>query len=340
MRGKVRSIRPLIEPRKYILTGTPVSESPANAYPILQILSPEKLPSRARFDKHFSIGVTNGTGGYSNLADLKRLLEAVSVRRLKADICGMPERVEIVRHCDPTSTQAAHYAEIMKGIMAEIAGDPDWAKTLDIACVKLLRCRQVLNHPSILELDGDSGKYLELDGLLEEVLSNPDAKVVLWTEWNAAVDLLANRYRQYMVATLDQRTSQAELAQLGRSFDTSNIRIIITTPSKGGTGIDFLAIARTSIYLERTFSLVNHRQSIDRIVRRTGEGQDQISRIKRSPATIIYLHTPDSVDDVVEWVLHRKLNLGDALLTSDERLIADGKEHLINMLRERIRLMN
>lgn len=343
MRGIVRAIRPLVEPRKFVLTGTPVSESPTNAYPILQILSPEKLPSRAKYDRHFA----TGEGGYSNLGDLKRLLESVSVRRLKADIRGMPDKIEVVRHCDPTDAQATHYAEVMKGIMAEIEGDPDWAKTLDIACVKLLRCRQVLNHPSILDLGGESGKYLELDSILEEVLSDSEAKVIVWTEWNAAADLLATRYRRYGVAIIDQRTNQDDLAALERTFDGSSTRIIVTTPAKGGTGIDFLARARTSIYIERTYSLVNHKQSMDRIVRRVGDDNTddppavrRVKQIKRSSATIMYLHVPGSVDDVIEYVLRRKLEMTEALLTSDERLVSDGRMHLLRMLRERVCLHN
>ena len=347
MRGVIRSIRPLVEPRKMIMTGTPVSESPMNAFPILQILSPDKLPSRARFDRHFVMrpGQPGQSAVYSNLGDLKRMLESVSVRRLKADIQGMPEKTENVRFCTPTGEQAYHYGEIMKGILAEIEGDPDWARTLDIACVKLLRCRQVLNHPSILELSGESGKYLELDNVLEEILSNPDAKVVIWTEWNAAVDLLVNRYNCYGTIAIDQRTSQDELRRMAREFDSSRQRVAIATPAKGGTGIDFLSRARTAIYVERTYSLVNFRQSIDRIIRRVPDDSAndahetiRINRIKRSPATIVYLHVSDSVDDIVGWVLQRKLDLGDALLTSDEKLLADGKEHLMRMLYERTRL--
>jgi len=353
MKGVVRRLRPLVSPRVYCLTGTPVSESPTNAYPILSVLAADRLPSRAKFDQHFVIRmpvqagtvVINKAVAYSNLEELKRMLEAISVRRLKVDIQGMPPKTEDTRFCVATSDQADHYAEIMKGVLAQIEGDPDWANSLDIACVKLLRARQVLNHPGVLGLTGDSGKYRELDGILDEVLSDDDAKVVVWTEWNRAVDLLAERYRGYGVVTIDQRATQQDLARLEQTFDRSDVRVVVATPAKGGTGVDFLARARTAIYIEKTYSLVNHRQSIDRIVRRVADDNaadtpeaGKVKRIKRSAATVLYLHVPGSVDDVVGWVLQRKLDLGDALLTSDERLLADGKDHLIAMLRERTKL--
>lgn len=324
-----------------------------NAYNVLSVLAPERLTGRARFDQHFIVRVSVQTGtirqnkaaSYSNLEELKRMLEATSVRRLKVDVRGMPDKTEDQRECSPTSDQAEHYAEIMKGILAQIEGDPDWARNIDIACVKLLRARQVLNHPALLDLSGDSGKYRVLDDVVEEVLSNPEAKILIWTEWNKAIDLLSTRYAHYGCITIDQRTNQRELLRYEQTFDTSADRVVVATPAKGGTGLDWLARARTAVYVERTYSLVNHRQSFDRIVRRVGEDDERdsplvrrIKQIKRSPATVLYLHCPKSVDDAIEWILKRKLELGEALLTSDARLIAEGKDHLIRMLRASAKL--
>lgn len=352
MQGRIKSIRPRVAPRIYLATGTPVSESPNNAFPVLKLLAPERVSgiARSRWDQHFVIRSGGQYGGgraasYSNLEELKRTLEALSVRRLKADVRGMPTRTEDTRDCEATADQSDHYREILRGILAEIEGNPKWANTLDIACVKLLRARQVLNHPGILGLSGDSGKHRELDNIIEEVLSTPSAKIVLWTEWNAAVDLLAKRYAEYGVLTIDQRTSQDDLAKMDRTFDLDDNRVIISTPSKGGTGIDFMSRARTAVYLEKTYSLVNHRQSIDRIVRRVPDDSpsdtpDQrfVKRIKRSPATVIYLNVPGSVDGVVDFVLRKKLDLGDALLQSDEVLISSGRDDLIKMLRSSARI--
>ena len=353
MKGAIRAVRPLSSPRVLLLSGTPVSESPLNAYSVLKILDPDRIPGRTRFENHFIQKAAVQTGpvtinkpvGYTNLSELKTMIEAVSVRRLKCDIRGMPDRTEQTHVCQPTKEQAGHYAEILRGILADIEGDPEWAKTLDLAVVKLLRLRQVLSHPSILGLSGDSGKLLELDGLVEEVLSNPAAKVVIWATWNAEVDVVARRYAAYKPVTIDQRTTQEELAELEHTFDVSDQRIAIGTPQKAGTGVDWLARARTAIYIEKTYSLVSHRQSIDRIVRRVGDDNPgdspaarRIKQIKRSGATIIYLHVPNSVDDVVSYVLNRKIELGDSLLTSDRKLLEDGKLHLLQMLRGGMKL--
>jgi hypothetical protein len=339
------------------LTGTPVSENPNTAFPILKILDPEGTPSRTRFDRHFIVRAQVQAGpisikkaiGYEHLDELKRMLETCSTRRLKADIRGMPDRTESVRYCTATVAQAAHYESIVTETIAELvaldAEAPAWLQTLEIACVKLLRCRQVLNHPSLLGLDGDSGKYLELDGLVEEVLSNPEAKLLIWSAWNASVDLLAQRYKAYGCITLDQRTSQDDLARMERTFDTSDERIVVASPAKGGTGIDWLSRARTAVYVERVYSAVQHLQSIDRIVRRVPDdvmdepaAARRLKQIKRSNASIVYLHITGSVDDVVEHVLRMKLDLGEALLTSDRKLTELGRDHILKMLRERVKL--
>lgn len=353
MRGKVKSVRPLLEPRKFVISGTPVSESPMNAFPVLSILAPETIPSRARFDQHFVVRAktragpvtTNKAMSFQNLEELKRRLESVSIRRLKVDVHGMPDRTEDVRHCRMTSDQRGHYEEVMRGIMAEIEGDPDWARTLDIACVKLLRARQVLNHPALLDLSGDSGKYLVLDDLVEEVLSNDYAKLLVWSEWNLAIDLLSTRYAKYKPIKIDQRTSQQDLVRWDKEFDQDEHRIAISTCAKGSTGLDFLNRCRVAIYCEKPYSLVNFKQSLDRIVRRVPDDQPEdadiikwVRKVKRSPATILYLQVPGSVDDIIDRILQLKLDLGDALLTSDQRLLEDGRHELIRMLREQVPL--
>lgn len=354
MKGIVRTIRPLLTPRILFATGTVVSESPNNAYPILKVLSPEKVDvGRARWDRHFVIRAKTRAGpvtrqkaiAYSNLEELKRMLEHCSVRRLKKDIRGMPDRTEGIRHCNVTANQAEAYNECMRGVLAELDEKPEWIRTLDFAMVRILRLRQLLSHPKILGLSGDSGKHIELDNIVEEVLSEPSSKLLIWCEWLAGVDALAERYRNHGVLTVDGRTSQGQLAEWERTFDYSPERIVCATPARGGTGLDWLSRCRTAVYLEKPYSTVLFRQSQDRIVRRVGDDLpedtpdvERIKAIKRSTATIIYLHVPGSVDDVVSWVLQRKLDLGDALLTADDRLLSDGREDLIRLLRQSARI--
>jgi non-specific serine/threonine protein kinase len=330
--------------RIYMATGTPVSESPLDAWSVLSFLDPSALPrSYSKFENYFTTKATHfghtktwrQTVGYKNLSELKNILHHVMIRRLKVDIKGMPDRVEQTRYITMGEHQRRLYDDIKAGIYDAIEREPDKKLSIVNAMAKCLRLRQVLNHPRLVEKDGiPSAKYAALDEILEEVMADPLAKVVIWTEWREAVELLSSRYAQkYGTITLIGGTTQAELSRYSMHWDTMPERIAVCTPAFGGTGIDFLQRCRTAIYVEPPYSTILFRQSMDRIHRRATAGTSDLDRIKASPATLIFLQVEKSIDQLVYNLLARKGNLVDALLVENEKLIELGREELLQHLR-------
>lgn len=331
--------------RLYLATGTPVSESPIDAWSVLSFLNKNALPKTfSRFENYFTVKVRKEAGGrvwgettgYKNLGELKRLLHRMMIRRLKTDIAGMPEKVFITREVQMTGAQKVLYDDIKRGIYDSVVQDPSEKLNIAFAMTKLIRLRQTLNHPSLVDQEGESCKYEELDGILEEVLSNPTAKAVVWVEFRDAVKLLSERYqKKYGCIQLIGGTSQEQMAHWSKNWDTMPERLAIAIPLFGGTGVDFLSRCRTAIYVECPYSLITFRQSIDRIHRRTGDGEpkDEIDKIKRSTATIIFLQVKNSVDELVMRLLTRKGDMADALLTTDDKLAELGRAELLEYLR-------
>jgi len=122
---------------------------------------------------------------------------------------------------------------------------------------RMLRLRQVMNHPSILNENGDSAKYIELDGVLEEVLADPEEKVIIWTEYRAAVDNLFNRYNaEYGAVKVYGGISDKQWEETVHTFETDKKpRVAIGIPAKAGEGTDFLARARTAVYTSTNSAL-------------------------------------------------------------------------------------
>lgn len=332
-------------PRAILLTGTPVSESPLNAYVALKVLTRDYLPHISKFEHHFVVkqsinygskGTHDKVVGYRNLDELKTMIEAVSIRRTKADMTGFPDRVAMIRDVELTGKQLALYRTICGEIVAGLPRSTmiNLMRFLSDTTT-VLRLRQVMNHPNLLDEAGDSAKYLEIDNLLEEILADPEQKVILWTEFRKAVDNLYERYNPlYGACKLYGGVTNEQLEQIAFDFENRDVpRVAVAIPAKAGTGLDFLARARTAIYVERPYSFTLYKQSIDRIHRRITSGKmSYLDAIRAKPASMIFLDVMGSVDELIRDRLFGKQDLADALTTSDERLIEMGREDLLKYL--------
>lgn len=333
-------------PRTILLTGTPVSESPLNAYVALKVLTQGYLPHINKFEHHFVVKQAISYGskgthakvvGYRNLDELKTMIEAVSIRRTKADMHGFPDRVFMIRDVELSGKQLALYRTICGEI---VAGLP---KSTVINLMRflsnnttVLRLRQVMNHPNLLDEAGESAKYVEIDNILEEILADPEQKVILWTEFRRAVENLYERYDPiYGAYQIYGGVTNEQLEQMAFDFENRDKpRVVVAIPAKAGTGLDFLARARTAIYVDRPYSFTLYKQSIDRIHRRITSGQmSRLDTIRAKPATMIFLDVINSVDELIRDRLHGKQDLADALTTSDEKLVELGREDLLRYLK-------
>jgi len=317
----------------HALTGTAVNERPEDAYAIIKAIAPYLVRTKEQFIDCFCVRewryVTRRKRvkkvvGYKNLEWLRALLSLVSVRKTVDEVQGMPKMVLQDVPVSPTTQQLKLYNQIATETYREVAALPQKALNLNMAMVKTLRLRQLLNHPSLLGEPGDSGKYLALDALLEEVLSDSTAKAVVWSVFVPGVDLLAERYRQYgalkMHGDVDNRDEVEE------AFLTSpDTRVLVATPGTAGTGKDFTC-SRYALYVDKSLCATEHFQSMRRTVRRGMTGT----------SVAISLRVPGSVDDWVENLLMRKKKLAMALQDSTKTWEEDpsvDKQELLDCLK-------
>jgi SNF2 family DNA or RNA helicase len=325
------------------MTGTPVSETPDSAFPILKVIGGGFIPNEQKFKNYFSIKElkqvsktkkVNKLVGYKNLGELKTRIERVSIRRTKADMKGFPDFSSTIRNVYLSGKQLSIYkimcGEIAKGLDPTI----NIAKWLsDSDGVKI---RQFLNHPMVLGEDAESAKHKEIDSILDELFLDPEQKIILWTEYVAGVDLLYDRYnKKYGVIKLYGKTKIDE--DMVKSFESirGGPRIAAAIPAKAGTGTDWLARARTAVYVDRPYSYILYRQSMDRIHRRVSSSNimSELETIRSKPATVVFLDVVNSVDEMVREKLIGKTDLSEAITIKNEKLISMGKKELLKYLK-------
>ena len=316
-------------------TGTAVDGNPKSAWAILKVVEEQPnhyFPTYNQFahhfiefkEKYFYRRKVMAEVGFKNLGRLKELLEPAGIRFLKKDVIDRPTKIFETRIVTLTGGQKKLYEEVKKATFEELVNVQGENIPLVGVATRLLRLRQILNHPKIIEsiihFEGDSAKHVELDDVIEMILSNPEAQLLVWTQWREAVKMLVQRYRKYGAIAYFGGSDDREVRDTVLSHKT---RVVIAIPEKAGTSVDWLKVCRTAIYLEKPWSLSLYRQSLDRIDRRTNV----------DPALIINIECESSVDQIVDMVLRKRQGVFDALTIEDEKLVAMNKSELLAYLK-------
>lgn len=316
-------------------TGTAIDGNPKSAWAPLKLVEGRPghyFPSYYEFCKHF---IEYGTKyfyrrevkveiGVKNLSHLKARLEYTGIRYLKSEVLDRPSKIFQTRIVTLKGAQLELYNQVKEAAKGKLGEEMAEELSLVSLANYTLRLRQIINHPKLIEgllhFQGDSAKYLELDDVIEEILSNPEAQILVWTQWRVAVEMLVQRYKEYGAIAFYGGSDDREVRDAVLS---KKARVVVAIPEKAGTSVDFLKVCRTAVYLEKPWHLSLYRQSLDRIDRRANI----------DPALIISIEAISSVDQVVNAVLARRQNIFDALTVEDEKLVSMGKGELLKFLK-------
>jgi SNF2 family DNA or RNA helicase len=318
-----------------IMTGTPIAEKPEEAYAVFQMLMPGFVTSWSRFVNRYCVFEERTIGkfknrkkirektGYKNLYELKDYIESIGIRRLKSEVTGFPEKMQIKRYVVLEGEHKDSYETVKNATREDIVQLKKSGKKFNVKN-RFVRLMQVVNNPALLGGSNISCKYQELDIILEEVLANPDEKVILWTIYRPAIELLYDRYaKPYGTSCIYGDIDMKDRPEIVHKFSNEKFpRVLVCNPSAAGTSLN-LQRAGTAIYVDCMFELTARLQSEDRIHRRGSKGN----------VSIINLVAKDTIDEGLEMMLQRKKNIKDALLTTDEQLIEEDREHLLQYLK-------
>ena len=325
----------------FALTGTPVSQSPMNAYGILKLLKPNFVPDRTKFEDHFcnfikipykkgakfKIKILNKAKPYKNLDELKALLTLVSYRQTHDDLGDdFPKMQYIPKTLAMEPDQRVVYEQIKNETFKQIASDPEKALNLDKVLIKTLRLRQCLSNPALVgEKHVSSIKFKFLDQLLEEMLEDPLAKVVVFSPNRPTLDLLTEKYktkyRAGLFAGVDEKLSAEERDLNVHNFTQGDSQLLFSNTSKAVGQNWGMAIA--AIFLDLPLVAIDFTQSCGRIRRRDSKGS----------RSIILLLIENSYD---EWSWKRldemRKHAGE-IISQDSEIVLVDKEELLKVLK-------
>lgn len=306
-----QAVKRLRSPYAFVLTGTPLENRIDEIYSIVQFLDPALFGPLFRFNRHYyELDDRGRPVGYRNLDDLHRKLAPILLRRRKSEVEGeLPGRTDKHYFVPMEEEQAARYADydLLVARLAAAARrrplSPEEFKKLQqwLACMRML-----CDTPYILDADCRvCPKLHELEEILGEVLADPEAKVLIFSEWERMLELVRELAREMGVGFAWHTGSvpqKARRQEIRRFKEDPSCRLFLSTES-GGVGLN-LQIANVVINLDLPWNPARLEQRIARAWRKH----------QTRPVQVLHLVTEDSIEHRMIPLLAGKQALSDGVL--------------------------
>ena len=313
--------------RSAMLTGTPMLNQVNELWTLLHRISPGKFPKYWTFVNRYCV-----FGGYENRqiigvkneAELKKLVGAVMIRRLKKNVLSMDEPKYIDHFVGLSAEQRKLYDQIEDELFLT---NPATGELLDVenGLTKFLRLKQICNTPySIDPAFPDSSIKLDRAVEITEEIADRNDKLVVFSQFRGTIQAMVNRYAKSQPGPVIQlhgdvpgNTRQAVVNQWSA---TKGPAVLICQTEVAGIGLNVVA-ASECMFIDRLFVPGLNKQAVDRL-----------NRIGQTEPVIVHnLLTKGTVEARVESILRAKEDLGDEIIGG-----AIGINKLLQMLKARM----
>lgn len=271
-----------------ILTGTPITKSPLDAYSQFMFLGWQYLgftnfwPFKNRYAEWERRIIEHKDGrtsdflqlkGFCHLEELQENIAKCSFRVLKKDCLDLPEKTYLRRLHEMEPEQKRIYNRIQEEALIEIQNETVSVKNI---LVKLLRLQQVIggfvpadkegNVESIFENPEHNPRVKSLLNLIEE---NGQAKMIIWARFRAEIEMitkLLNKLYPGRACSFYGGTKKDDREAAIDGFMGDRFDWFVANQQSGGYGLTLTA-ASYAAYYSNDYSLERRLQSEDRIHR-------------------------------------------------------------------------
>jgi SNF2 family DNA or RNA helicase len=320
------------------LSGTPITHHPGDLWPALVCLEPGAWPSRERWVGRYCRTVPGDYAatvlGLNEHAEreFRTTLLGRHRRVAKADVLEqLPPKVYSVRTVELPAQWRKVYDSMESDMLAQL---PDGGELSVMGVLaQLTRLSQLASAPAdveeTVEVVDEDGLQVEkirtkvqlkapswkVDALLEVMAERPGQPVVTFAPSRQLVVLAGEAAHRagYRVGYVMGGQTAAERTGYVDAFQRGELDLICVTTGAGGVGLTLTA-ARTAVFLQRPYSLVEALQSEDRLHRIGAERHESIE--------IVDIVARKTIDSRVRAILRERAGqLSD--LVQDPRIVAE-----------------
>jgi SNF2 family DNA or RNA helicase len=273
----------LLQPTTWLwmLTGTPASQSPVDAYGIAKLVNPNNIP---RFFGGFRDQVMNKVTQFkwvpkpdANDTVYKALQPAI--RFTKEQCLDLPEMTYVTRDVPLSAQQEKYYELLRRQLIVQAAGE------------EITTVNAAANLNKLLQLSGgavysDTGEVVQFDAsnrlaVLREVIEESSHKVLVFVPYRHAIEVVAEDLKKhgYATAVIHGGVSASKRTEIFERFQTTDSpQVLVIQPQAASHGVTLHA-ANTIVYWSPVMSVETYLQCNAR-VHRAGQ---------KNPSVVVHL---------------------------------------------------
>lgn len=327
-----RALKRIDSPYAVVLTGTPLENKLEELISIVQFVDQHRLgPTWKLLHEHQLRDDTGRVTGYTNLERIGQTLAPVMIRRRKSDVLQqLPERTDQNLLVPMTEPQLLYHAENAETVMRIVTR---WRKTGYLSDIdqRRLTCalqnmRMSCNSTYLLDQETDHGvKADEAAALFDALFAQPEAKVVVFSQWTRTHEILIRRLEARGIGYVSFHggvPSEKRPALVDRFRDDPDCRVFLSTDA-GSTGLN-LQHASTLVNMDLPWNPAILEQRIGRIHR---NGQ-------KRPVQIVNFIAKGTIEEGMLSVLAFKRSLSAGILDGGSSEISMGGSRLNRFMKD------
>lgn len=282
-----KTLNRILKPNTWLwmLTGTPASQSPLDAYGLAKLVNPSATPrSFTLFRDQVMHKVTMFKWTpKSNAEQLVNTMLQPAVRFTKDQCLDLPDLLYTTREVPLTPQQLKYYEKMRKVMAMEAAGEEVTAVN---AAAKLNKLLQI----SCGATYSDNGEVIAFDAsnrtaVLKEVIDESSHKVLVFAPFRHAINILYEELRKdgYTVEVIHGGVSLGQRTEIFRKFqDTPDPKVLVIQPQAAAHGVTLHA-ANTIVWWAPITSYEVYAQANARIHRAGQVNKCLVVKLQGSP---------------------------------------------------------
>ncbi len=252
-------------PNKLALTGTPIENSLADLFSILDFLNPGLISKQLK--DTFS-GVNDLDS--DNLKKLSKALSPMILRRTKMDVLkDLPDKIENTIKCKLSKTEQKHYNSLKNYYQLKLSKkiqESGFNQSKIEILEALLRLRQAACHPGLIDKRRINEKSSKLDVLFEQIhsLASSGNKCLVFSQFTSFLKVIRPKLEREKInhLYLDGKTEKRK--ELVEKFEQSDdFKVFLISLKAGGVGLN-LTSANYVFILDPWWNPATETQAIDR----------------------------------------------------------------------------
>jgi SNF2 family DNA or RNA helicase len=282
----------------WMLTGTPASQSPVDAYGLARLVNPAGVP---KFGGAFRDLVMHKVSQFRwvvkpNAESVVHTALQPAIRFTKEQCLDLPDMTYVTRDVPLTAQQQKYYELIRREMLVETAGE------------QITTINAAANLNKLLQLSGgavysDTGEIIEFDAgnrlnVLKEVIDEASHKVLIFVPYRHAIEIVAEDLKKYYTVDLIHGgVSVGKRTDIFKKFqETPDPRILVIQPQAASHGVTLHA-ADTIVYWSPVMSVETYLQANARVHRAGQKNKTTVFHLQGSPVEKkIYQMLQEKVD--------------------------------------------